>query len=338
MAKSKKKAPGYYWYFDDWAGDPGVQRLGYAAKGLWRDMLDLMHQVKPAGVLPGRLVHLAPLMGYALPSVAKAWADEVAPLIRELEVAGVLSRGFEVSDERDRLPDDAIVCRKIYRNWLKAERRSRKAEHAAHARWEREADKKAAHEEPQNLPDIEYEPMLDPMLNPMLDPMLRACSPLCSRETVTPDERTTSGDPLMLAGCRSQTQTQTLPSSITRSPQNPKRDNAGTKPLPLGSLDLDKYLPDQNPASAEQNNFDLLAMEVTRVAKSPDLTRGLWRARLVHINERPHLRGRMLDELERIEKETNPRLAQGRGSAAISNPGALVNIAIRTLADTQKGA
>ena len=77
-----------FWW-GDWRSDPALRACGYAARGLWMDMLALMHEGQPYGHLTinGRAAsakHLAAMAGGS--------EREVAKLLAELEEAGVFSR------------------------------------------------------------------------------------------------------------------------------------------------------------------------------------------------------------------------------------------------------
>jgi hypothetical protein len=86
-----------------------------------------MHHQRPQGVLPGGLEELAHLMGVQF-GMSGHWAEDVLPLIRELDEAAVFSRGSTVPGSLDA---NAIVNRRMYRKWLKSEIRRQ----AANVRW-----------------------------------------------------------------------------------------------------------------------------------------------------------------------------------------------------------
>lgn len=50
MSKDKK-LPAFQWYTGDWRKDLAVQSLSFHDKGVWREMLDLMHDSERRGVL-----------------------------------------------------------------------------------------------------------------------------------------------------------------------------------------------------------------------------------------------------------------------------------------------
>lgn len=84
------KLPAIMFYPGDWKQDPSVQVCGLAARGLWMELLFLMHRAPRRGfleIVAGQSVtlpQLARLVGFP--------ESEVAPLLQELEAAGVFSR------------------------------------------------------------------------------------------------------------------------------------------------------------------------------------------------------------------------------------------------------
>lgn len=87
----------------DWTADDRLRLVGLAARGLWMDLLCLMHQSPERGYL------LTALCGAVTPEqIARAVgasADDVRDLLRELEAAGVFSRD----------PRGVIFCRRMAR-------------------------------------------------------------------------------------------------------------------------------------------------------------------------------------------------------------------------------
>ena len=83
------KNPWMKFYPADWRADPALKICSLAARGLWVEMLSIMHEAEPRGhlVIKGRPV--TPPMLAALVGVS---ADEIVPLIGELEDAGVFDR------------------------------------------------------------------------------------------------------------------------------------------------------------------------------------------------------------------------------------------------------
>ena len=81
--------PWFKFYPPNWRGDPALRMCSLAARGLWMEMLCLMHEASPRGFL---LVNERPVTERQLASLSGAAAREVSVLIGELEEAGVFSR------------------------------------------------------------------------------------------------------------------------------------------------------------------------------------------------------------------------------------------------------
>jgi DNA-binding Lrp family transcriptional regulator len=84
------KLPSLQFYPGDWMKDPAVRSVTVAARGLWIDMLCLMHESDRRGYLQhatGR-----PVSSEQLARMTGCSASEVARLLRELEECGVFSR------------------------------------------------------------------------------------------------------------------------------------------------------------------------------------------------------------------------------------------------------
>ena len=80
-----------FWW-SDWRADPALRVCGYAARGMWMDMLALMHEGEPYGHLT---INGKPATPRHLSSLAGGSEKEVAKLVSELEEAGVFSRTTE---------------------------------------------------------------------------------------------------------------------------------------------------------------------------------------------------------------------------------------------------
>ncbi len=98
------KYPWFKFFSGDYLGDSGVRSVSLAARGLWADMLCLMHQSAHPG-------HLAQSSGQAfsdaqLARIVGGAAAEVAKLLRELEDSSVFSR----------TPEGVIFCRRMVRD------------------------------------------------------------------------------------------------------------------------------------------------------------------------------------------------------------------------------
>lgn len=103
------KQPWLRFYGADWRGDANLRAVGYAARGLWMDMLTLMHEASPYGHL---VVNGQPLDAARLAARLGGSAKEVQALLDRLEVEGVFSRN----------QDGVIFSRRMQRDADKAER------------------------------------------------------------------------------------------------------------------------------------------------------------------------------------------------------------------------
>lgn len=103
MSGEKTKAPSFQFYPGDWLHDSALRLISVGARGLWIDMMCVMHQSEPYGylkvnhkvILP---VNLARIVGLSLP--------ETEGYLSELEEAGVFSRDA----------DGAIYSRRMVRD------------------------------------------------------------------------------------------------------------------------------------------------------------------------------------------------------------------------------
>lgn len=86
---SKETAPWFKFYPRDWRADEELRVCSMAARGLWIEMLALMHSAKPYGHL---LINEQPPTDVQLASLAGAPIDQVVMLLAELESTGVFSR------------------------------------------------------------------------------------------------------------------------------------------------------------------------------------------------------------------------------------------------------
>lgn len=98
--------PWVKWRFDRWRNDEGLRMCGLAARGLWVDLLAIMHGCEPYGhlAIKGR----APSSAQIASMVGMTNPKEVSGLLVELEEAGVFSR------EESGL----IFCRRMVRDNL----------------------------------------------------------------------------------------------------------------------------------------------------------------------------------------------------------------------------
>ena len=106
----QKRSPWMKWYPRDLRGDGAVRMCGWAARGLWIDLLGLMHdEGEPYGHLtikgrPPTPAQLANMLGGS--------AREITSMLAEMEAAGVFSK----------TDDGVIFSRRMIRDRAKAER------------------------------------------------------------------------------------------------------------------------------------------------------------------------------------------------------------------------
>lgn len=99
-----EKNPAYQWYPGDWRRDPGVQALDYEHRGVWRELIDMMHWSPERG----RLL-------FASGNIPND--EEVAQMLGIAEAkwkqirSKLLSTGVAKLDA-----DGAIVCRRMWRD------------------------------------------------------------------------------------------------------------------------------------------------------------------------------------------------------------------------------
>ena len=82
------KQPWMKFYPSDWRADPAVKSCGLAARGLWIEMLAIMHEADPRGSL---VVNKKPVSTGQLASLVGASENLVFELLSELRQAGVFS-------------------------------------------------------------------------------------------------------------------------------------------------------------------------------------------------------------------------------------------------------
>lgn len=81
--------PWLKFYTTDWQADPALRMCGMAARGLWVEMICLMHEATPYGHL---LVNGQSPTEAQLAVLAGTTPDQITALLGELEAAGVFSR------------------------------------------------------------------------------------------------------------------------------------------------------------------------------------------------------------------------------------------------------
>jgi hypothetical protein len=99
-----ESVPWVKWHFDKWMSDPGLRTCCLAARGLWMELLCIMHNATPYGHLA---VKMKPLSERdVMQFVGSSSVKEIKKLMRELEDAGVFSRTSE----------GVIYCRRMVRD------------------------------------------------------------------------------------------------------------------------------------------------------------------------------------------------------------------------------
>ncbi|MGU3495914.1 hypothetical protein ACLBXM_17880 [Xanthobacteraceae bacterium A53D] len=102
-------APWLKFYPTDWRADPALRMCSVGARGLWMEMLCVMHEASPRGSL---LVNGRPVNERQLAGLAGCALDEASSMLAELEEAGVFSRET----------DGTIFSRRMRRDDEKADR------------------------------------------------------------------------------------------------------------------------------------------------------------------------------------------------------------------------
>lgn len=87
-----KKEPWMKFYPSDWRGDPRLRMCSIGARGLWMEMMCIMHEANPYGHL---VVGDVPVTNRQLASLAGISQPDCLKFMAELESAGVYSRQAE---------------------------------------------------------------------------------------------------------------------------------------------------------------------------------------------------------------------------------------------------
>ncbi len=103
MKDEKGRIPSYQWYPADWRSDPGVQALSFHERGVWREMIDFMHESPERG----RLI----LNGKAMTIEALARALGLMKQDLEIVVAKLLDYGVASQDKKG-----VLFCRRMVRD------------------------------------------------------------------------------------------------------------------------------------------------------------------------------------------------------------------------------
>lgn len=108
MAKPKEKQPWFKFYPQDWRGDEELRSCSIGARGLWVEMLCVMHKAEPYGHL---LINGKQVLPRQMAKLAGISDAECMKYILELESAGVYSRA----------DDKSVYSRRMVRDKAKAE-------------------------------------------------------------------------------------------------------------------------------------------------------------------------------------------------------------------------
>lgn len=109
MAKSDKKQPWFKFYPSDWSGDRKLHMCSIGARGLWIEMVCVMHEAEPYGHL---ITDGKPVTNRQIASLAGISLAECGRYLMELESAGVYSR----------TENKTIYSRRMVRDKAKAEK------------------------------------------------------------------------------------------------------------------------------------------------------------------------------------------------------------------------
>lgn len=127
--------PWLKFYPRDWRGDQALRAVSIGARGLWIEMLCIMHEASPYGhlVLGGRAVS-----NDVLARMSGLGADECGALLAELESAGVFSRTRK----------GVIYSRRMIKDRSRAE----KGRKSVRKRWTQDADDRGETAAPNRSP------------------------------------------------------------------------------------------------------------------------------------------------------------------------------------------
>lgn len=98
------KLPSIQFYPADWRKDPGVQALGYFERGVWFELLCLMHETEPRGLLT--------LNGKAMPEEAVSQALGLPQAKVRATIEKIVDYGVASVDETT----GALMCRRMVRD------------------------------------------------------------------------------------------------------------------------------------------------------------------------------------------------------------------------------
>lgn len=115
MPDHQRKLPAIQWYPGDWRKDPGVQALDMHHRGVWRELLDIMHEAEDRGRLtlagrpmPDEVVVRLLGGGMTVESWRSARATLLAYGVASEDVDGVIYSRRMVRTEEKRRASDAV--------------------------------------------------------------------------------------------------------------------------------------------------------------------------------------------------------------------------------------
>ncbi len=97
------KRPSFQFYPGDWQHDNALRICSVGARGLWIEMICIMHQAEPYGYLK---VNQAPILPASLARMVGASTKEVEGWLNELESSGVFDRDNGVIFSRRMVKDE----------------------------------------------------------------------------------------------------------------------------------------------------------------------------------------------------------------------------------------
>lgn len=110
---SKRSDPWFKFYPSDWRAEPSLRAVSMAARGLWIEMLCLMHEAEPRGHL---LLNGRPVTDAQLAALAGVPVNTAQELLGELEASGTFSRSRAGVIYSRRMRKDTATSAKQRRN------------------------------------------------------------------------------------------------------------------------------------------------------------------------------------------------------------------------------
>jgi hypothetical protein len=149
VAPTAPRRPAFQFYPSDWRTDPGLRLCTVPARGLWMEMLCLMHDGTPYGTLTagGR-----PISDIALARLVGESADDVTRWRGELEDNGVYSVDAGIIFSRRMIRDEALRNLRAANGQLGADHGHKGAEHGAKGGRPRKAKPAKAENEKPPIP------------------------------------------------------------------------------------------------------------------------------------------------------------------------------------------